>query len=381
MSDVFISYARSTEPQARRVAEALRALGYGVWRDDELPAHRAYAEVIEERLKAAKAVVVIWSAEAAKSEWVQSEAEPGAGGAQAGPADRRRRAAADAVRPDPVRRPRLGGRYRRAGLAQGGRQRRRAGRRGGAQRRNGGHGCGGTRKLSVCVLPFANMSGDAEQEYFSDGISEDIITDLSKVSALSVVSRNSAFQFKGQHVDVRQVARQLKVSHVLEGSVRKAGNRVRITAQLIEGAREATSGPSATTATSPTSSPLQDEISQAIVAALRLRLLPEEKSAITRRGTASPEAYDLYLMARQHSVGDNNDVRGRETIVRLCGRAVEIDPGLCAGLGAARDAEDRAAPPPRPPRNRAGGRRTRPGARPRPGRAACGQGAAPVDRP
>ncbi len=95
----------------------------------------------------------------------------------------------------------------------------------------------GRRALSVCVLPFANMSGDAEQAYFSDGISEDIITDLSKVSALSVVSRNSAFQFKGKHVDVRQVARQLDVSHVLEGSVRKAGNRVRITAQLIDGER------------------------------------------------------------------------------------------------------------------------------------------------
>src|SRR5580698_4465063 len=75
MSDVFISYARSTAAQAQQVAEALRALGYGVWRDDELPAHRAYAEVIEERLKAAKAVVVIWSGEAVRSEWVQSEAD------------------------------------------------------------------------------------------------------------------------------------------------------------------------------------------------------------------------------------------------------------------------------------------------------------------
>ena len=75
MSDIFISYARSTEPQAKQVAEALRALGYGVWRDDELPAHRPYGEVIEERLKAAKAVVVIWSAEAVKSEWVRSEAD------------------------------------------------------------------------------------------------------------------------------------------------------------------------------------------------------------------------------------------------------------------------------------------------------------------
>src|SRR5262249_58889821 len=92
------------------------------------------------------------------------------------------------------------------------------------------------RKLSICVLPFANMSGEAEQEYFSDGISEDIITDLSKVSALGVIARNTAFQFKGKSVDVPQVARQLKVSHVLEGSVRKAGGRVRITAQLIDGA-------------------------------------------------------------------------------------------------------------------------------------------------
>jgi adenylate cyclase len=90
-------------------------------------------------------------------------------------------------------------------------------------------------RFAICVLPFANMSGDAEQEYFSDGISEDIITDLSKVSALHVVSRNTAFTFKGRSVDVRQLAAQLNVSHVLEGSVRKAGGRVRITAQLMGG--------------------------------------------------------------------------------------------------------------------------------------------------
>src|SRR5436190_23897350 len=91
------------------------------------------------------------------------------------------------------------------------------------------------RKLSVCVLPFANMSDDPQQEYFSDGISEVIITDLSKVSALGVIARNTAFQFKGKSVDIPQIARQLKVSHILEGSVRKSGNRLRITAQLIGG--------------------------------------------------------------------------------------------------------------------------------------------------
>src|SRR5207248_10331730 len=89
--------------------------------------------------------------------------------------------------------------------------------------------------VSICVLPFQNMSGDPEQEYFSDGISEDITTDLSKVSALEVIARYTAFAFKGQSVNVCEVARELGVTHVLEGSVRKVGDRVRITAQLIEG--------------------------------------------------------------------------------------------------------------------------------------------------
>src|SRR5947207_14290054 len=90
----------------------------------------------------------------------------------------------------------------------------------------------------MCVLPFADMRRDTEQESFSDRISEDIITDLSQVSALHVVSRNTALTFKGKPVDVRHVASQLNVTHVLEGSVRKAGGRVRITAQLIDGSND-----------------------------------------------------------------------------------------------------------------------------------------------
>src|SRR5512133_5995 len=92
----------------------------------------------------------------------------------------------------------------------------------------------GQERPSIAVLPFVNMSGDPEQEYFSDGITEDIITDLSKVSALLVIARNTAFTFKGKVMDVKDVARALGVTHVLEGSVRKAGDRVRITAQLID---------------------------------------------------------------------------------------------------------------------------------------------------
>ena len=171
------------------------------------------------------------------------------------------------------------------------------------------------------------MSGDPEQEYFSDGITEDIITDLSKVSALWVAARNTAFTFKGKHVDVPQVARQLKVSHVLEGSVRKAGGRVRITAQLIDGATGGHVWAERYDRDLNDIFALQDEISQAIVAALKLKLLPEEKKAIEQRGTTNPEAYKLYLMARQYSVtGNFGSARRSEAIIRLCRRATEIDP-------------------------------------------------------
>jgi len=179
-------------------------------------------------------------------------------------------------------------------------------------------------RLAICVLPFANMSGDPEQEYFSDGVTEDIITDLSKVSALSVVSRNSAFTYKGRHTEIAQVARALKVTHVLEGSVRKSGNRVRITAQLIEGATDSHLWAERYDRDLNDIFALQDEISEAIVGALKLKLLPAEKKAIEQRSTTNPEAYKLYLMARQYNATGNS--RHRDIAIRLSRRAVEIDP-------------------------------------------------------
>jgi adenylate cyclase len=183
------------------------------------------------------------------------------------------------------------------------------------------------RRPVICVLPFANMSGDAEQEYFSDGISEDIITDLSKVSALDVVARNSAFQFKGKNVDTSQIARQLRASHILEGSVRKAGGRVRITAQLIDGSSGNHIWAERYDRDLSDIFALQDEISEAIVKALKLKLVPEEKKAIERRGTENLEAYNLYLMARQEYVAAfGGDPRRYQALIRLCRRVTEIDP-------------------------------------------------------
>src|SRR5438477_570348 len=182
-------------------------------------------------------------------------------------------------------------------------------------------------RFSICVLPFANMSGEGEQEYFSDGITEDIITDLSKVSALDIISRNTAFTFKNKPVDVRQVAAQLGVSHVLEGSVRKAAGRVRITAQLIDGSNDSHVWAERYDRDLNDIFALQDEISRAIVDALKVKLLPEEKKAIEKHGTENVDAYNLYLMARQaYATGFEGDNRRNQVIVRLCRRATEIDP-------------------------------------------------------
>ena len=323
MSDVFISYARSTEAHARKIADALIAMGYGVWRDDQLPAHRSYGEVIEERLRSAKAVVVVWSAEAIKSEWVRSEANraredrklvqltldetklpmpfdqiqcadlTGWSGDLDAPGWRKVVSSIAELAPPPPR-----------ATAS-------------AQERQ---------RVSICVLPFANMSDDPQQEYFSDGISEDIITDLSKVSALFIVARNTAFTFKGKPVEVPLVARQLGVTHVLEGSVRKAGGRVRITAQLIDGATGGHVWAERYDRDLTDIFALQDEISQSIVKALKLKLLPEEKKEIERRGTDNVDAYNLYLMARQFHFADNDgDLRHMESTVRLCDRAIVLD--------------------------------------------------------
>jgi adenylate cyclase len=323
MSNVFISYARPDEPQATLIADTLRKGGFDVWRDDELPAHRPYAEVIEERINGAKAVVVLWSSEAAKSHWVRAEADSARSGRTLV------QATLDGTLP-----PMPFNQIQCADL----------------QDWNGQSSAPGWRKLvasvadltgspaeasprtasrevSVCVLPFQNMSGDAEQEYFSDGISEDITTDLSKISALEVIARNTAFTFKGQSVNVCDVARKLSVTHVLEGSVRKVGDRVRITAQLIDGKSGGHVWADRFDRDLTDIFSIQDEITKEIVRALKLKLLPEERKAIEQRGTSNAEAYNLYLLARQYWVtGNHGDRRREERVMRICSRAVELDP-------------------------------------------------------
>ena len=220
MPGVFVSYCRPSAQIAEQVAAALSSIGYDVWRDDQLPAHRAYGDVIEEKLRAARAVIVLWSADACQSQWVRAEADYAR---QAGVLVQ---ASLDGtIPPLPFNQIQCAdlSHWDGDGHAPGWQKIEQSvaalagpiGPKSADRSRGDG--------VSICVLPFENMSGDAEQEYFSDGISEDITTDLSKVSALAVTARNTAFMFKGQSIDRRDVARKLGVSHVLEGSVRKAG--------------------------------------------------------------------------------------------------------------------------------------------------------------
>ena len=323
MSDVFVSYARTDEPRAQQVADALREAGYRVWRDDELPAHRAYADVINERLTSAKAVVVLWSAEAAKSHWVRAEAD------SARVAGTLVQATLDgSVPPLPFNQIQCADLASwDGGPAQGWQKLASSVSALAGRPPAKGKVAPGRGRACICVLPFQNMSGDLEQEYFSDGISEDITTDLSKVSALGVVARNTAFTFKAQAVNVCEVAQQLGVTHVLEGSVRKAGDRIRINAQLIDGATGDHLWAERYDRDLTDIFAIQDEISKSIVDALKVKLLPSEREAIERRGTTNVEAYKLYLLARQYWItGNHGDPRREERVMRICGRAVEIDP-------------------------------------------------------
>ena len=140
-------------------------------------------------------------------------------------------------------------------------------------------------KPSIAVLAFTNMSGDPEQEYFSDGISEDIITDLSKLSELYVIARNSSFIYKGKPVDVKQVGRELGVRYVLEGSVRKAGNRVRVTGQLIDAANGAHIWADRFDRDLADIFAVQDELTREIISALKIKLSEREKASIAIAGT------------------------------------------------------------------------------------------------
>jgi adenylate cyclase len=174
------------------------------------------------------------------------------------------------------------------------------------------------------VLPFNNMSGDPEQEYFSDGITEDIITDLSKISGLFVVARHTAFTYKNKAVKVQQVGQELGVEYILEGSVRKAGTRVRVTGQLINAKGGGHLWAERFDRDLTDIFAIQDEITQAIVGQLKVKLPLVERQSIQRVPTDNVEAYTYYLRGRDFL--HRTSKRYLELARRMFAKAIELDP-------------------------------------------------------
>jgi len=185
---------------------------------------------------------------------------------------------------------------------------------------------------SIVVLPFDNMSGDAEQSYFSDGITEDIITDLSKVPDLFVIARNSAFVYKGKAHNVPDVAAELGVRYVLEGSVRKAGNRVRITTQLIDGNTGGHLWAERYDRDLEDIFAVQDEVTATIVSQLSLRLGPDTKADARRRDKRDLEAWDLYLRGRETTW--TLTAASSEKGARILQDVIAMDPDFAAAHAA-----------------------------------------------
>jgi adenylate cyclase len=336
MSEIFISYARSTEDQAQKIGEALRALGYGVWRDSELPAHRDYSEVIEERLRAAKAVVVVWSAEAVKSQWVRAEADI------AREAGTLVQLSIDGASPPiPFNRVQCadmsgwtgdldapGWRKVAASIAELVGEAGRAPTAPVAQPASPASPAAPAlpEKPSIAVLPFADPSGAAEGDYFVDGMVEEVVTALTRFPSLFVIASASSLSYGQRDRDFRRIGRELGVRYLLEGSVRRSGKRVRIAVDLVEAEADARIWSERFEGALDDVFALQDEVANAAAAHIE----PTIRAADLRRGDARPTedlgAYDLYLRGWQRW-REFNQV-SFQAAVGLLEQAVARDPAF-----------------------------------------------------
>src|ERR1700730_3152529 len=202
---------------------------------------------------------------------------------------------------------------------------------------------------SIAILPITNMSGDPEQEHFSDGINEDITPDLSKIAGLTVIARNSSFTYKGRSIDIRAVGRELGVQSVLEGSIRRAGNRVRITAQLIDATNGAHLWADRYDRDLTDIFEVQDDVTRRIVDALKITLSPAEKERLADTETSKTSnviAYDCVLGGREFMLGKEKNLETFGQAIRDFQQALEHDPNysvayVCLGFAYMFDYQNR----------------------------------------
>ena len=332
MADVFVSYARSDKPRVAPLVAAIQAKGWSVWWDPAIDPGQEFDRQIAAELKATAAVLVVWTPVSVESRWVRGEAREGADrgvlvpvrfdGASL-PIDVRalHTTDMDGWNEDPQS-PQCQEILRALSSILSGQR---------ADQASPAKApvvpspvAGGAARVSICVLPFTNMSADPEQEHFSDGITEDIITELSRWRMLSVRSRSASFRYRGVAVDMKQVARELNVRYVVEGSIRRIGDRIRITAQLIDADSgshiwgEKYDGNVADVFS------VQDQVVQKIVSTLVGRVQAADIERARRKPPSSLAAYE-YVLRANALPWDNPE--GSAEATRLLEAAIKLDPG------------------------------------------------------
>jgi TolB-like protein/Tfp pilus assembly protein PilF len=332
MADVFVSYARADKERVAPLVAAVEAQGWSVWWDPDISAGQLFDDQIEAELNAAKSVLVVWTPTSVASRWVRGEAREAAD-----------RGILVPVRFDEARLPMdvralhttdldewandvgsppfqevlraLGSMIARQGASRTEKH---------VAATMPGAPAAKTNHVSICVLPFTNMSGDPEQEYFSDGITEDIITELSRWRLLSVRSRSASFRYRGVAVDMKQVARELNVRYIVEGSVRRMDERIRISAQLIDTETGSHIWGEKFDRDLEAVFSVLDHVVQTIVSTLVGRIQAYDVERARRKPPTSLTAYEHVLKANALPWDDPN---GAAEATRLLEAAIKIDPG------------------------------------------------------
>ncbi len=332
MADVFVSYSRSDKARVAPIVAALEEQGWSVWWDPAIAPGQQFDRLIADELERAGAVLVVWTPDSVESRWVRGEAREGADrgilvpvqlGSVRLPIDFRAYHTTDLGQSGDVADNALFVEVLRAVENLVGRTAAPAAAEPVPQPTDPGTSAGPLR-IAICVLPFANLSGDTEQQYFSDGITADIITELSRWRLLAVRSRSASFKYRGPAVDPAQVARELNVRFVVEGTVRRMGDRVRISVQLIDAETgNHVWGERFDRAQAEIFS-VQDEVVQTIVGTLVGRVHVSDAERARRKPPASLDAYECVL---EGNALYWDEPAGAAEATRLFERAIEVDPG------------------------------------------------------
>ena len=302
MADIFISYSKASQALTEQLAKELQAKGFTVWYDASLVPGDSFGDVIMSELANARAAIVIWDSASVKSEWVRSEASRARAHRILIPVRAEGIRSHDIPPPfDSLHTELLSNRGAiDAALAKLGVIPAIAASDRVAPATPVPNAESSARKPSIAVLPFHNMSGDPAQEFLADGMVEEITTALSHIRQFLVIARNSSFTYKGKAVDVKQVGRQLGVNYVLEGSVRRAANRVRVTAQLID----ATTGHHIWAQNYDRELAdifaVQDEMAKKVVSAIEPQLYSVEKLRVRRKLPENLDAWECVVGALTH---------------------------------------------------------------------------------